>query len=274
MNRRHFLFLLLAAFLLPGCESSSPSAPESTTDEEMLEELAAIALSENEAGGVPLPSLERLLRETLQVIQADRATNVEGVELLRRARRQGRLAAEALQAGDEKAAREHAARQRFLTLSVILRTLGEAVAVQAVTGVDQALAGIEARFEGRDVTDRVQKILDRAEALAGRSHENLDSGDAVQALHFALLAADHIRSLSPRYLAAMAIRQATRVLRAAREAVMADPTQEETTALNKARRYLEGAREAFEAGEYGVALRRALASGEASLEVLLGRIGG
>jgi hypothetical protein len=274
MNHRRLFLLLFAAVLLSGCESSSPSAPEATTDETLLEELAVLALTENEAGGVPLPSLERLLRETLQAIQADKEANAEGVELLKRARHQGKLAAEALRAGDEEAARAHAARQRFLTLAAILQVLGEPVAAQAVMGVDQALAGIEARFEGREVTERVQKILDRANALAQQSHENLDSGDALPALHFALLAADHLRSLSPRYLAAKAITHATRVLRAAHEAVKADPTQEETTALNKARRYLGGAREAFEAGEYGPALRRALESGKISLEVLLGRSGG
>jgi hypothetical protein len=274
MNRRHLLTLLVASALLSACDSSAPFGPEGGADEAALEELALLALADGEAEGVPLPSFDRLLRETLQVIKTDQSSHAEGMKLLRRARHQAKLAAEAHQAGDNEAARDHTNRSRGLTLSAILLVLGDQVADQALEGVDQALARLDAKLAGKDLTERTQKTLDRARALSRRSHEALATDNLRGGLNGALVAADQIRSLSPRYQANKAIERATRAFRAAHEAVKADPTEAESEALGKARGHLKMAREAFEARKFREAVRHASEAGKLSLGVLQGRSGG
>jgi HEPN domain-containing protein len=271
MNRRHLLTLLVASALLSACDSSAPFGPEGDADEAALEELALLALADGEAEGVPLPSFDRLLRETLQVIKTDQSSHAEGMKLLRRARHQAKLAAEAHQAGDNEAARDHTNRSRGLTLSAILLVLGDQVADQALEGVDQALARLDAKLAGKELTERIRKTLDRAHALFERGDEALASGNLRRALNVALVAADQIRSLSPRYQANKAIERATRAFRAAHEAVKANPTEVESEALGKARGHLKEAREAFEARKFREAIRHASEAGKLSLGVLQGR---
>ena len=274
MMRNGLIFALGTALVLTACDTSSPTELEATVDEAAFEELAVAALEANEQQGVPLPSRDRLLRETFQIIRADLEAHAEGIALLRRARAQARMAQEALDAGDEEAARIHNARSKALTLDAIISVLGTGVVNRALLGVDQGLARIDERVAGRTLPDRYQNLLDRARALSARGHEALDAGQYRNALGAALSAADLIRSLSIRYQAQKAIQRATWALRAAYDAVDADATQAEIDALRLARRYLGGAREAFEAKEFQKALRFARESGRISLEVLQARSGG
>ena len=271
MNRPLLFTALAGVLLVTGCESSSPTSLPSLQEEGVLEELALRALSEGEARGVPLPSYHGLVRLTFQAVQEDPTTHAKGLDLLKRARHQAKLAAQARKAGDETAAKEHQHRSRGLTLSAILRVLGEGVVPKALEGVDQALARLHANLAGRELTERIRKTLDRARALSAHSHQALDAGNLPGALAAALSSADQIRSLSPRYQAREAMERSTRALRAAHEAVEADPTGEETEALKKARRHLKRAREAFEAGRFRETIRHAYQAGELSRGVLEGR---
>jgi hypothetical protein len=93
---RKCLFLSLFGVLsLSACDASSPTATQEVETEAALEELAVEALDAAEEEGYPLPSLQRLLRETYQTIRNDREAHSEGLTLLRRARSQAMKAQEA-----------------------------------------------------------------------------------------------------------------------------------------------------------------------------------
>jgi len=273
MKRRQILTLLALITFLSACDSSSLVSPDADVDEGALEELALLALVEGEAQGAPLLSFDRLLRETLQIVKADPVSHAEGIQLLRRARYQAKLAAEAKAQGDDAAAKEHSARNRGLTLQAILLVQGDQIATEALEGVDQALARLDANLVGRELTERIQKTLDQAHALSGRGHEALAAGNLRGALNVSLVASDQIRSLSPRYQAGKALERATRAFRAAHEAVKADPTAVESEALQKAKGHLNKAKEAFEARKFREAIRHATESSKLSLGVLQGRAG-
>jgi hypothetical protein len=274
MKRNGLVFALGTALVLSACDTSSPTDSEVTVDGAAFEELAVAALQANENRGVPLPSLDRLLRETLQAVRAEPSAHAEGIAFLKRAHAQAKKAREALEAGDKEAARVHNARRGALTLEAIISVLGAGVVDQALAGVDQGLARIEKALAGRTLPDRYRKGLDWAHALSARGHVALDAGQYRHALGAALSAADVLRALSVPYQAQKAIHRATRALSAAYEAVKADPTQAETNALRRARRFLRAAKEAFDAKNFQKAFRLATESGKLSLEVLRARSGG
>jgi len=85
MVRDGLILALSTALVLPACDTSSPTDFETTVDEAAFEELAVSALQENENQGVPLPSLDRLLRETFQAVRADPSAHAEGIAFLKRA---------------------------------------------------------------------------------------------------------------------------------------------------------------------------------------------
>jgi len=271
MIRYGFPFALIAALSLSACDASSPTADQEPESEAVLEQLAVAAIEAADQEGFPLPSLDNLLRESYRAIRNDREAHADGIALLRRARAQATMAREAREAGDMETARAHATRSHALTLEAIVTVLGEEVVVRALAGVDQALARLDARLAGKTLPDRFQNALNRANALSARGHQALEAGNARVALGAALAAAELVRAISPRYQATMAIRRATRALRAAYEAVKADPTQAETDTLRKARRYLGAARDAFEAKEFREAILFARESATLSLRVLAGR---
>jgi HEPN domain-containing protein len=230
-----------------------------------------MALTASDAQGTPLPSFERLLRLTYQTVRADQASYQEGITFLRRARAQARKAKEAHEAGDSEAARTHAARSHALQLRAILSVLGTQVAVDAVAGVDGAMARLEAHLAGKTLTEGMTRRLNRARTVTAGAHEALAAGNHLRALNGALVAADLIRSFSPRYQARKAIERATRAFRAAYELVKNDATDQEKAALRQARTHLDAAKGAFGEKKFRLAKRYANASAKLSLEVLQGR---
>lgn len=245
MIHQRFVFPLMAALGLAGCSDSSPTANEPQLDEASFELVAEAALEVNDQQGVPLPSLDNLLRRTYQAIRTQDGHG-QGVRLLR--------------AGQP--------------LNAIIAVLGPGVATEALAGVDQALARLDEHLSGQTPPARVLRILAQAKAQAERSHEALDAGRYAAALGAALASADLIRSLSPRYQARKAIERATRALNAAREAVGDGPSIDEKAALDKARRLRNGAIGAYEGKEFRKALKLAGQSLALSLKVLKGRSGG
>ena len=271
MLRKSLFLSLCGILLLSACDASSPTATQEPDAEAVLEQLAVEALEAAEEEGYPLPSLQRLLRETYQTIRNDREAHAEGLALLRRARNQAVKAQEAREAGDLEAARAYATRSQALTLDAIISVLGEKVVDHALAGVDQALARLEARFAGKTLPNRFQNGLNRAEALSEKGHEAREAGRLRVALSASFAAADLVRAISPRYQAFMAIRRASRAFDAAWNAVKADVTEGEAEALREARKYLGAAKEAYTARSYREAVLFARESATISLKVLEGR---
>jgi hypothetical protein len=244
MTRHRILFSLLIALAAGACGDSTSVAPETSLDEQAFEVIAEAALEMNDAQGVPLPSLNNLLRRTYHAIRTQDG-HEQGVRLLRAGK----------------------------TLQGIIAVLGTSVAGEAMAGVNQAIARLEDRIEGKSVPDRVRRIMARAKELAARGQYALDEQHYAAALGAALAAADVIRSLSPRYQARKAIERANRAFNAARNAVAGSATPDEITALRQAHRALNAAREAFKAKEYRKAWNYAHRSMGLSLGVLNGRLG-
>lgn len=242
---KRLAFSVAGFLVLTACADSSPTADGPRMDEATVELVAESALDVNDQLGTPLPSLHSLLRRTFEAIRAQDG-HAEGVRLLR--------------AGHP--------------LSAIVAVLGPEVVVEALAGVDQALARLSERFAGKVLPDRKQRILQGARNQAERGHAAMAEGRPAAALGAALASADLIRSLSPRFQARKAIERATRSYEAARTAVGDSPTEAEITALKKALRFRKAAVEAFQAKRYRMARTYALNSIALSQEVLQGRIGG
>lgn len=274
MTPRGLILALVPALLLWGCDGSSPSAVEDSVNANDLEELAVAAMEAAEQEGLPLPSLQRLLQETYRTVRAAPEAYPEGLALLRRARLQARQAREALAAGDEEAARAHQARSEALALGAVIVVLGPDVPAQALGGVEQALARLDARLAGQNPPERFLQALDQVRNLAARGQAALEEGNPRGALKAALVAADRLRALVPRYQAQKAIHRADRAFQAAYDLVVAGPTDAEVAALRKARRLLAAAKDAYRSRDFRAAVRLARESAELSLDVLAGRSGG
>ncbi len=267
--------LLAACMLLAlGACDGAPTTPAETLSEDAAEQLAVGALDAAEQDGAPLPSLERLVHATVEVIRADPAPYAHAIRALRAAHEQAAKAREAHEAGDTEDARRHRARSRALTLRAVVAVLGPGVAGEALAGVDHALARLGERLADKTLPPRLHNALDRARGLAARGHEALAQGNPHRALGTALAAADVIRSLSPAYQARRALQGATRAFRAAREAVGSTATESEADALRTAHRHLTAGHDAFVAKDFRNAVRHAAASAELSLAVLHARSGG
>jgi hypothetical protein len=238
-------FTVIATLGLAACGDSSPTSGRPQLDEAAFQVLAEGAMEANDQAGTPLPSLDNLLRRTFRAIR-EQGGHPQGQRLLR--------------AGQ--------------TLNAIIAVLGPGVSEEALNGVDQGLARLDGRIAGRTLPGRIQKIVNQARAQADRGHEALAAERYAGALGAALASADLIRSLAPRFQARESIERATRAFNAAREAVEADPTEDETAALNKARRLRNAATDAFEAKEYRRAWNLAHQSLALSQQVLQGRSGG
>jgi hypothetical protein len=245
MFRHKFVFPLMAALALAACSDSSPTANHPQLDGASFELVAEAALEANDQLGTPLPSLHNLLRRTYQAIRQQDGHG-EGARLLN--------------AGH--------------TLQGIIAVLGPEVAVEANTGVKEALSRLGERFAGHVLPGGMQGALDRAKELAGKSQDALTAGNPAAALGAALASADLIRSLSPRFRARKAIDRATRAFQAAKEVVGDGPTGIEKTALQKAQRFRNGAVEAFKVKHFREAWNYAEKSMAFSHEVLKGRSGG
>ena len=70
--------LLGAVLLLPACDGSSPTAVDETLDEGAIVQLATGALEATDQQGPPLPSFDRLRRETSQAASKPGNRSVSG----------------------------------------------------------------------------------------------------------------------------------------------------------------------------------------------------
>jgi hypothetical protein len=263
---RRTALLPLLTLLLVACDEAVGPVPEALS-EAAVEQLAqAIAESEE----LRLPSLGALLRASRAAIEAQ-GGNDEAVGHFRRARRLRNAAETAHEAGHSEEARRLARRARGETLSGIVAALGSEAVRASVAGSRAGLTRVEERLAGRDVPEGVARRVERIGGAIDRAEEALDGGAEVRALHFSLVAADGVRGLSPRWAARRWIARATETLAAARAAVGDAPTEDETTALQRAARLLGAARDDLDQGRPVGALERARRSTHLSWGVVQGR---
>ncbi|MBT8397213.1 MAG: hypothetical protein HKO65_14130 [Gemmatimonadetes bacterium] len=239
MRRRTFAIPLLAILAVSACSDSSPTGVDEGLDEAAFALVAEAALEVNDQQGTPLPSLENLLRRTFEAIRANDG-HADGVRFLK--------------AGQP--------------LKAIIVVLGPGVAVESLRGVRNALEQLHARIGDRPIPDRVRKTIHRARQTLQRGVAAMEAGDPVAALGAALVSAELIRSLSPRYRARRAIQHASRAFEAARKAAGDAPDPTTVGALRNAHRFLGGAIEAFKGKKYREAYGLARNSLEISQEVL------
>ncbi len=239
------LLAALVAVTAVACADSSPTASESALDAAAFGLQAEAALDLATQQGTPLPSLDNLLRRTYQAIR-EQGGHQKGQRLLR--------------AGQ--------------TLQGIIAVLGPEVAAQALRSVAGALEGLETRFAGRTLPDRMQRTIARAQTLAEQGQAAWDAGNPTGALRAALASADLIRTLSPRFQAREAIDRASRAFQAARELVGDSPTEAEKATLAKAHRFRNAAVAAFEAKKFRKAWEYAGKSLALSRSILEGGNGG
>jgi len=268
MKRHAFLILAIMATALTGCDTgTAPSI-------DVLDEAAVAQFAEavSESSDVQLPSLGALLRASRAAIEAQ-GGNEEAVGHFRRARRLANAAEDAREAGDIEGARSLARQSYRHQLPGIVVALGGDAVSAAVAGSAAGLARIEGHLEGREVPERVTKAVERIATQVTTAEEKLAAGKPVASLHHALAAAEGIRHLSPRYVAGKWIQRATGVLRTARQAVGDAPTDEEATALRRALRLLNVAKDEFEARSWGRAVDAAKRSATLAWGVVQGRSG-
>lgn len=260
--------VLIAALAVTACETSTAPSLD------ILDEAAVAQFAEavSESSDIRLPSLGALLRESRATIEAA-GGNEEAVAHFRRARRLANAAEDAREAGNIEEARGLARQSYRHTLAGVVTALGEDAVGTAVAGSTAGLARVQGHLEGRDVPERVMKAVARITQQVAAAEEKLAAGEPVAALHHALAAAEGIRHLSPRYVAGKWIQRATQVLRSARQAVGDAPTEEEVTALRRALRLLNVAKDEFEAHSWLRAVDAARRSATLSWGVLQGRSG-
>jgi hypothetical protein len=268
MGRSKLGSLILVATVLSACDQGTNPQVE-TLDEAAVAQFAEIV---SESGDIHLPSLGALLRASREAIDAQ-GGNEEAVQHFRRAHRLANAAEAAREAGNLEEA-ESLGRQSYRhRIAGIVAALGSEAVGDAVAGSAAGLARLEAHLEGRVVPERVSAAVARI-ARAVAEAETAYAGDRLgPALHHALAAAEGIRHLSPRYVATRWIQRATQMLRSARQAVGDAPTDDEATALRRAGRLLNVAKDAFDAGDMGGAVAAAMRSATLSWGVVEGRSG-
>jgi len=266
LNSRNVLAMLAVA-AVTACEP--PTAPVvETLDEAALAQLAEVV---SESSDVRLPLLGPLLRASREAIRATDGGHEEAIRHFRAARHFAVAAEDSVEAGNEEAARRLSRRSYGHTLHGVVSALGPQAVADAVAGSAAGYARVRDHLEGRDVPERIAKRVARIGELVATSQAELAAGTTVRALNHALAAAEAIRHLSPRYIARKRIQLATRLLRAAVQAVGDSPTEEEATALRRAHRLLNVARDDFAAGRPVRAVEAATRSARLSGAVVQGR---
>jgi len=254
---------------LAACDAPSSLRPE------ILDDAAVAQLAEvtSEDTAIHLPSLGSLLAAARQAIR-EQGGNEEAVDHFRRAYRLALAAELAWEEGRDEEARGLEARSYRHRLAGIVAALGEGVGAEAVAGSAAGLARVRDHIEGRDVSERVARAVERIAFHVDAAEGALQEGVPVAALHHALEAAEGIRHLSPRYVARKSIERATAMLREARQAVGDAPTDEEASSLRRAWRLLNVARDELSAGHPLRAVEAAQRSARLSWGVLQGRSSG
>lgn len=268
MRPRSCAVLALAVLSVAACgDATGPVSP--ALDEASV---ARIAEAVSEAADVRLPSLGALLRASREAIQAQGGHD-EAVAHFRRAHRLRAAAEDAHEAGLVDEARRLERRAYRETLAGIVSALGPDAVADAVAGSVAGLHRVHERIEGRELPDWVARAVQRLESHVSAAEASLAGGNLLVALHHSLTAADGIRALSPRYAARRWIQRATDLLRAAREAVAAGPTEAEIATLRRAFRLLNLAKDELEAGHPLRSLEAARRSAHLSWGVLQERGG-
>jgi len=268
MKRNSPLCFVLMAAALAACDQTTAPTLEVLDEADVAKFAEAVA----ESNDVRLPSLGALLKASRAAIQAQEGNEV-AVGHFRRARRLTNAAEDSLEAGNIEAAEGLARRSYRQKLAGIVAALDDDAVGAAVTGSVAGLTRIQDRLEGRDVPQRIMDAVTRIATRVAWAEEKLVAGEHAAALHQALAAADGIRHLSPRYVATKSIQRASQLLRAARQAVGEEATDEEATAIRRAARLRNLAKDEFEAGHMGKAVNIAARSASLSWGVVEGRSG-
>jgi hypothetical protein len=167
-------------------------------------------------------------------------------------------------AGKGSLAASLASEGRLLVSRGAVGLFGEAYSRDVVTGVQGALARIEAVAAGRLPADRADALARARAALQAAA--GLQGGNPEAALAAALEASASIRELAPEHAAAEAIRFATEFLAKARTAADGDPIYAD--ALARAETQLDAARGHYEAGAWARAIVSARHSAALSRRVI------
>lgn len=269
MKSRAPTLALWSVVALTACDAPSSVQPD-VMDDAAVAQLAEVT---SEDAAIHLPSLGSLLVAARQAIR-EQDGNQEAVDHFRRAHRLALAAELAWDEGRDDEARSLEAQSHRHRLAGIVAALGEGAVTEAVAGSAAGLARVQEHIEGREVSERVARAVERIALNVDAAQEALEGGMPVAALHHALEAAEGIRRLSPRYVARKWIERATAMLREARQAVGDAPTDEETAALRRAWRLLDLAREELSVGHPLRAVEAAKRSARLSWGVLQGRSDG
>lgn len=263
------VLVVLSVAALASCDAPSALRPE-VLDDEAVAQLAEVT---SEDASVRLPSLGSLLAASREAIR-EQGGNEEAVDHFRRAHRFALAAEAARDEGNVEEARALEARSYRHQLAGVVIALGEEAVGEAVRGAEAGLARVRSHIEGREVSERVAKAVERIGSHVEAAQGALEAGEPIRALHHALEAAEGIRRLSPRYVARKWIERATSMLRAARQAVGETGTDEEISTLRRAWRLLDIARDELAAGHPLRAVEAAGRSARLSWGVLEGRSSG
>lgn len=269
MKRNTPLSFVLIATALAACDQSTSPLTVEVLDEAAVAQFAEAVAESNE---VRLPSLGALLRASREAIEAQ-GGNEEAVGHFRRAHRLANAAEDAQEAGNREEANGLARQSYRHQIAGIVAALGSDAVDAAVAGSAAGLARVEGHLEGREVPERITKAVARIATQVTAAEDKFAAGELGAALHHALTAAEGIRHLSPRYVAGKSIQRATQLLRSARQAVGDAPTEDEATAVRRAGRLLNVAKDEFEAGNMGKAVEAANRSARLSWGVVDGRSG-
>jgi hypothetical protein len=269
MTPRAPALVVLATVVLAACDVPSTLQPE-VLDDDAVAQLAEVTA---EDAAIRLPSLGSLLRASREAVRAQ-GGNEEAVDHFRRAHRLALAAEAARDEGSLEEARALEARSYRHRLAGIVVALGVEAVDEAVRGAEAGLVRVQGHIEEREVSERVSRAVERIAAHVDAAHRALEGGEPVRALHHALEAAEGIRLLSPRYVARKWIERATGALQEARQAVGETATDEEASALRRARRLLNIAQDELAAGHPLRAVEAARRSTRLSWGVLEGRSSG
>jgi hypothetical protein len=269
MKHRALALAIWSVVALAACDSPSTVLLQ-PLDDDAVAQLAEVT---SEDAAIHLPSMGALLAASRRAIR-EQDGNQEAVDHFRRAHRLALAAEVAWDEGRDEEARSLEAQSYRHRLAGIVAALGEGAVAEAVEGSAAGLARIRGHIEGRDVSERVAMAVERIAAQVLAAQGALEDGAPVAALHHALEAAEGIRHLSPRYVARKWIERATAMLREARQAVGDAATEEELSALRRAWRLLNVAREELASGHPIRAVEAAKRSARLSWGVLEGRSGG
>jgi len=153
-------------------------------------------------------------------------------------------------------------------LEAAVAVFGNGFAANAVSNVEVAVGNVSAALSAEAGGSPARGAVDRARAHAARARSELSGGRDVEALRFAVAAADELRGIDPERRARELVQQALRLLEKAKELVGPDPRPEIAAALREATDHCEAAVRALEAGHWAIAVREASECAEIARRVI------